>query len=131
MHWADVNIGPELLPPGAKDANAEDEEGEEPLAISPPADSSSDISFTYDPADPAFLKDTRRGLQEMKDQDAYSILLGLAQVSQRESEWKGHLIIAAKRSADTMNMKVFTNNRSTRAQDYAQRDITKWVTCVS
>jgi hypothetical protein len=130
-HHADFNIGPSPHPEGATDGDAE-ENAEEPPALSPPpADPTNVSSFEYDPADPAFLKDSHLGLRDMKDEDAYSILLGLARASQKEKRWKTHLIAASKHSSEILNTKAFTNNKSTRAQDHAHRGITKWVSSIS
>lgn len=131
-HLADVNIGPNPDPEVVKDGDGDEEDAEEPPALSPPpADPTTASSFSYDPADPAFLKDSRLGLRDMRDEDAYSILLGLARASQKEKQWKTHLITASKHSSEILNTKAFTNNKSTRAQDYAHRDITKWVSFIS
>jgi hypothetical protein len=115
-----------------KDKDQEDEDDDEPTAASPSSQDPVDmVDFEYDPGDPAFLKDTHFGIQDMTDKQAYSVLLGLARVAAKEKEWKTHLILAAKSTGGKVNAQAFSNNRSTRAQDRAHWDATRWVSYVS
>ena len=63
----------------------------------------------------------------MKDKQAYSLLLNLAQAAGKEKEWKTALVIAAKNAVNQLNTQTFSNNRSTHAQDHAYCDATKLV----
>jgi hypothetical protein len=117
------------------DANSDEQEddgGEEPTATTPLSNGSINMSgFNYNRSDPAFIKDTTLGLQDMSDDNAYSILLGHAEAAGKDKQWKHDLVVAAKNDVDNLHKDAFSNNRSTRAQDRAQRNAMIWVSSVS
>lgn len=117
---------------GANPCSDDQDDDEEPTAITPSSQGPINMrSFDYNRADPAFIKDTTLGLHDMSDNNAYSLLLGHAEATGKDKQWKADLIVAAKNDVDNLNKDAISNNRLTRAQDRAHRNAMTWVSSVS